>query len=67
MVGEKMKIETKIKQLEKLLEEIKKLAKNRYETYNCPLRHNHYYLSRMIFGIGSYQWTCGFCGKGECE
>jgi len=59
-----MKIETKIKKLENLLEEIRKNAKSRTP---CPLAHDHYHLSQILFGVGCYQWTCKFCGKKESE
>lgn len=33
----------------------------------CPLAANHHVLSQIIFGVGSFWWTCGFCGREEEE
>ena len=54
-----------IKELERLSDILYKSAKKQYPDYNCPLRHDHHSFSSIIFGQGSYEWDCGFCGKTE--
>ena len=61
-----MKIETKVKKLENLIEDIRKTAKGRkkwIEEHNCPLRHDHRHLSGLLGGFGHYEWNCIFCGR----
>ena len=29
----------------------------------CPLLKNHSELSKSLFGVGHFQWSCGLCGK----
>lgn len=61
-------IKTKIKKLEKLIKEIKDDApKTKYTSNDCPLRHNHYKLSQIFSGLGTYGWECIFCGEEYSE
>ncbi len=62
-----MKIETKIKKLIDLIENIKENSFNIYNKNECPLNVNHYELSKILFGSRSYDWTCGFCGEKESD
>lgn len=58
-------IKNKINKLDKLIEEIVKDSEG-YKG-SCPIQHDHYRLSQLLFGLGRYVWTCGFCGEEESE
>ncbi len=71
-----MKVETKVKRLIKLREEILKEAKvwkkkKRWLKEKCPLdmdiELSHYELSMLLNGLGFYPWTCPFCGEAFSE
>jgi len=59
-----------MKELDKYLKamnELKQLAKMQYTPETCPLNSveepGHYHLSQALFGLGCWEWTCGFCGQ----
>ena len=37
-------------------------AKPRFMENECPLTADHYDNSLLLFGLGCYEWHCGFCG-----
>lgn len=60
----------KMKELDnylKAMNELKQLAKMQYTPETCPLNSveelDHYDLAQALFGLGSYEWICGFCGQ----
>ena len=61
-----MKIETKIKNLNLLLDDLVKDGEQWDRTVSdCPLRADHWRLSKIINGVECYEWECPFCGKNE--
>lgn len=43
-----------------------------YTPETCPLAgamstEDHWWISQMLFGLGCWQWTCGFCGREDSE
>jgi hypothetical protein len=61
------KLKTKVNKFIKLRNELKNYKGKIFEENECPLLEDHYELSEAIFGVGCWQWTCGFCGKVETE
>ena len=60
------KIKNKAQEFVKLRNELIKAADFREPPFTikeCPLSENHSELSKSLFGLGHYQWSCGFCGK----
>jgi len=66
-VGTRNEIRRNIDTLEGTLKTLRDLAGQQYKPAECPLRHNHYLLSQIIFGPGQVEWHCGFCGLEETE
>ena len=60
-----MRLEAKIKKLESLIKEIAGTKRKKVPGYDCPLRHNHYELSMILFGLGKTYWVCKFCRTDE--
>ena len=50
-------------------EKLVNLAKRQYvgQTYDCPLNGigtiSHRGLSQALWGLGTHEWTCEFCGE----
>ena len=64
----KDRVKELIAQLEAILKEFSDFDDlPHYSQKYCPLIHNHYDLSQILFGIGYYRWECGFCGREEVE
>ena len=65
-----MKLETKVKKLIELREDILKDSK-KWKGPNCPLKQfegneysfhiSHYCLSQAFTGLGCWKWECPFC------
>jgi len=61
-----MKTETKIKNLNLLIDDLVKDGEQFNGTINdCPLRDDHWRLSKIINGVECYEWECPFCGEIE--
>ena len=66
-----MKVERMVERFENIRKELVKVSKEkipltqkyRYHSFKCPLKHDHYILSQMIFGMRYCVWSCGFCGE----
>ena len=59
----KKRVKYHVQKLEEARETLKQMASGEFLLEDCPLKHDHYSLSQILFGLDSYHWDCGFCGK----
>ena len=62
-----MTTQEKLVALDSLIDELNNEAQGQYELKDCPLNHDHYRRSELLFGHGCWWWRCEFCKTVEGE
>ncbi len=54
-----------IRELESSINALSDTGQHQFSESDCPLGHDHYNLSQILFGMGRHRCECKYCGESE--